>query len=959
MQLVGRTDFHLPTKRSLASRSCNRAALAAALMMHFNVNGGHMKILKIAAILATTASTISVAYAGEIRGTVSDSSQTKQLQAANVTIEELGRTVTTDRDGSYVIADVPEGSYTVIARYVGAAPAVRKVAVSEAGSTTLDFSLGAGDSNEILVIGQAANLSSSLSRQKEADGISSVITRDAIGQFPDQNVAESIRRLPGVNVLNDQGEGRFVSIRGLDPELNSSSINGVRLPAPESDVRSVALDVISSDIIESIEIKKSLTPDMDGDTIGGSIEINTTSAFDRKKGLLTAKFEGSYNEYADSITPKGSLDFSARLGENVGVSGGISYYERKFETDNIEAADWNEAGGVVFAEEVQYRDYDVTRKRLSGSLNVDVRASDYTSLFVRGQFSQFDDQEFRRRTILIFDEEPASGSATNAFFTDADGRIEVRRDIKDRFERQRIRTYQIGGDHDDGIWKAHFSASWAKSSELENFSADPTRFRARFDGDGVDVNLDYSDPRIPLYSVTSGAALFNDPEEYSFNRLELTTQSDSTDEEYALKGDLGRKFASGSGDITIQAGVKSRWRDKSYNFNGIFYGDYDGDYTLADVLGTQTYRITDLGPVASFTGATDFFLANRTGFELDQYETDLLDFPSDFTVKEDILAGYLLGRYDSATVRLIAGVRAERTQNELNGNLVVDDGDDVTDVIPVSISREYTDWLPSATLRYSPQDSLVFRLAGYKSIVRPKLSNLAPRYTINEDLEAEFGNPNLRPYSAWNADISAEYYFSSNGAVSVGAFYKSIDDFIVTSVVNDSGTFQGVDYDELTIPINGDKATVFGVEASFSQALNFLPSPLDGLLVQANYTFTDTDGILDDGREIPLPAASRHTGNIVLGYEKGPFEFRAAGTYRSKYLDDIGGAADEDRFVDNHFQIDLSAKLKVTNNIRVFGEWINVNNAKYFAYQNFGGAQRNLQYEVYGSTVKFGARVNF
>jgi TonB-dependent receptor len=918
-----------------------------------------MKLLKLAAVLVTTTSTISVAQAGEIRGTVSDSSETKQLQAASIIIEGLGRTATTDRDGTYVIADIPAGSYQVVANYVGAVPVSQTVEVSETGLVTANFVLGIGGDNEILVIGQAANLSSSLSRQKAADGVSSVLTRDAIGQFPDQNVAESLRRLPGVNVLNDQGEGRFVSIRGLDPELNSSSLNGVRLPAPESDVRSVALDVISSDIIESIEIKKSLTPDMDGDTIGGSIEISTTSAFDRKKGLLSAKLEGSYNKYADSLTPKGSLDFATKIGENVGVSGGFSYYKREFETDNIEAADWNEANGVIFAEEVQYRDYDVTRKRTSGSLNVDARASDYTTLFVRGQFSQFDDQEYRRRTTIILNEDPASGTDTSAFFTDADGRIEVRRDIKDRFERQRIRSFQIGGDHDDGIWKAHFSASWAKSSEFENGSVDPTRFRARFDGDGVDVNFDYSDPRVPLYSVQSGAALFNDPEEYGFNRIELTNLSASADEEYALKADLGRSFPAGSGEFTIQTGIKSRWRDKSYDFNGTFYGDFDGDYTLADVLGSQTYRITDMGPVASYTGPTDFFLNNRSSFEVDQYETDLLSFPGDYSVKEDVLAGYLLGRFDSSTVRIIAGVRAERTDNELNGSLVVDDGADVTDVIPVFITRDYTDWLPSATLRYSPQDNLVLRLAGYKSLVRPKLGSLAPRYTINEDLEAEFGNPNLLPYRAWNADISAEYYFSSNGAVSLGGFYKSIDNFIVSSVINSSGTFQGVDYDELTIPVNGESATVYGIEASISQVLAFLPSPLDGFLVQANYTFTDASGTLDDGREISLPAASRHTGNLVLGYEKGPFEFRAAGTYRSKYLDEIAGAADEDRYVDNHFQIDLSAKFKITENVRVFGEWINVNNAKYFAYQNFGGAQRNLQYEVYGSTVKFGARVSF
>ncbi|MEH6790673.1 TonB-dependent receptor [Parasphingorhabdus sp.] len=905
----------------------------------------------------------AAAWAGTISGVVVDPSETRGLQAAQVRIVELDRVETTDRDGSYVFADVAAGTYTLETRYIGTDVIQTKVTVSETGTTRADIILQGGENADIVVIGQSANQASALSRQREADGVSSVLTRDAIGQFPDQNVAESIRRLPGVNVLNDQGEGRFVSVRGLDPELNSSSLNGVRLPSPESDVRSVALDVISSDLIESIEIKKSLTPDMDADTIGASIEINTTSAFDRKKGLFAVKLEGSYNEYADSVTPKGSVDFSTRIGDNVGISGGFSYYKREFESDNIEAAGWDVDGGTVYAEEVEYRDYDVTRKRISGSLNVDVRASDFTTMFVRGNYSVFDDQEYRRRTTIIFDEAPASGDANSAFFTDADGRIEVRRDIKDRFERQRIATYQIGMDHDDGVWNAHLSGSWARSSEKENGSVDPTRFRSRFDGDGVDVNMDYSDPRIPLYSVTSGADLFNDPTEYGFNRAELSKLSDSVDTEYALKGDLGRSFIMDGGEFTVQAGFKSRWRTKSYNFDGIFYGDYDGDYTLADVLGSQTYRITDMGPVASYRGATEFLFANLGNFEVDQYETDLLSLPSDYSADEDVLAGYLLGRYDSSTLRVIGGLRAERTSNKLFGQLVVDDGDDVTDVIPVNVERRYTDWLPSLTVRFQPQDQLVLRLAGYKSLVRPKLSKMAPRFTINEDEEAEFGNPDLLPYRAWNADASAEYYFSSNGAVSIGAFYKSIDNFIVDQTLTTPGTFQGIDYQELTRAINGDKAEIFGVEASFSQVMDFLPSPLDGFLVNLNYTYTDATGtVLTDGdittpREISLPSSSKHTFNAVLGYEKGPFDFRLAGTYRDKYLDELGDDATTDRIVDNHFQLDASVKFKLTKNIRLFGEWININNAKYFAYQNFGGAQRNLQYEEYGSTFKFGVKV--
>ena len=273
-----------------------------------------------AALFLAGSALAAPAFAGTVTGEVVDSTDTRALESAQVRIVELGRVATADRDGSFRFADVPAGSYTLETRYIGAEMDSRNIVVPETGDLSVEIALAAfGSEAEIIVIGQAANQASSLSRKRENDGVSDVITRDSIGQFPDQNVAESLRRVPGVNILNDQGEGRFVSVRGLDPNLNSTSLNGVRLPSPEADTRAVALDVLSSDIIESIEVKKSLTPDMEADTIGASIEIETTSAFDRKKDLLTVKLEGSYNDYADEITPKASLDFATRLGDNVGL----------------------------------------------------------------------------------------------------------------------------------------------------------------------------------------------------------------------------------------------------------------------------------------------------------------------------------------------------------------------------------------------------------------------------------------------------------------------------------------------------------------------------------------------------------------------------------------------------------------------------------------------------------------
>ncbi|KRB85890.1 TonB-dependent receptor [Sphingomonas sp. Root710] len=937
------------------------------------------RILRGASQAATTLALMSsgMAMAGTVVGTVSDGSGTRALQRAQLRIVELGRVAEAARDGSFRFPDVPAGTYTIEARYVGADTVRTSITVGATDDTRADIAMGAASGNSIIVVGQLANQASTLSRQRAADGVESVLTRDAIGQFPDQNVAESLRRLPGINILNDQGEGRFVSIRGLDPELNSSSVNGVRLPAPESDVRSVALDVISSDLIESIEVKKSLTPDMDADTIGGSIEIKTTSAFDRKKDLLKISAEGSYNDLTEKVSPKGSIDFSTRLGEGVGVSGGLSYYKRKFATDNMEMDGWDVDGaGNAYADTVEYRDYDVERERISASLSFDFKAGDSTTLYARGLYSQFDDQEYRRRLTFEMDEGPSSSTATTASFLSDDGEISVQRDLKDRFESQKIRSLVLGGETETGPWKATYSASWAKSSERENGSIDPVNFERKFEDPGeFGVTFDYSKPKFTGYAVTAGNNLFLDPGEYEFDKVERTTLSDAQDEEYAVKADISRAFAVDGGTFTVQAGAKQRWRKKTYNATFDIYKGYGaGDLTLADFLGKQDYGLASIDPVLAKTSFRSFFRTNLSDFELDQFDTDAASAESDFRVDEDITSGYLLGRWDSNKVRVIGGVRIERTRNRITGNqlTLVEEGDeyqgvevdeDSVFVTAQSFKRNYTDILPSLTVRYEPVRNFVLRAAGYKSLVRPKLSKLAPRAVI-EDGEGEFGNPALKPYKAWNIDLSVEYYLGRNAAISAGFFYKDIKDYIV-DVVSEDVLYNGVLLDEAKTSINGPKAKVKGLELSYSQAFDFLPAPFDGLLTQLNYTYTDakgtvfTDGDITDPRRIRLPASSKHTFNAVLGYEKGPLSLRAAGTFRDKYLDEVGDDPSSDRYVSKHFQLDLSAKYKITDGIRIFAEWVNVTDEPYFAYQNLNNGRRLLQYEEYSWTAKFGVTAAF
>lgn len=936
----------------------------------------------LASSMLASAVAVPAAYAGTISGEVADASGTRTLRGAEVSLVELSQTAEVGQDGSYRFVNVPAGTYTLRVRYPGAEEQTRVITVTETSTAVESFALAArgagGDTavmDTVLVIGQQANLLSALARQRASDTVDTVLTRDAIGQFPDQNVAEALRRAPGINVLNDQGEGRFVSVRGLDPNLNSASINGNRVLATGGDERAVALDVIPSELIESIEIKKSLTPDMDADTIGGSVEINTTSAFDRKKDLFSISYEGSYNDLNGRTSPKGSIDFIKLLGDRVGLSGGFSYYDREFSTDNIEMDGWETSDdGVVYAEDVEYRDYDVRRERYGFTAGIDFRATENTDLYVRGLYSKFDDTELRRRLVFGMSEAPASGTADTATFDSADGRIQIRRDLKDRREIQTIRTISAGGKTQTGPWTLTYDVAYSEADQTEDGSLDPFRFQSRFQTPGaLGVTFDYSDLERPGYTIDFGAAGFNDPSRYGFTLLERTTEERAKDKEASYKFDVAREFALTNGTLEVQSGAKLRQRDKSLDFIFDIYDGFDGDLTLADVLGSQSYGLADMGALPDLTKVRAFIAVNG----LDTFERNDLDsaFAStieSYDAEEQILAGYLMGKYQRGPLRVIGGVRVEQTEVDANGSRaeLVEEGaivggveldEDTLFVTPVSVSKEYTDVLPSLNIRYDVTDKVVARFGAFQSIIRPSFGKFAPRFIIEENDDNErtgtFGNPDLDPYQATNFDATLEYYFLPEAVIQAGVFYKQIDDFIVDAEF-ENGVFNGIAYDEAIIPINGETAEVRGLEFSYGQAFTMLPAPFDGLIANVNYTYTDAEGEVL-GRTIPLPTSSEHTYNIVIGYDKGPISLRVSGAGRSSYLDELGGDAESDRYVKPHFQIDASAKYRFTQNFQLFAELVNLNDATYTAYQEGPGRDRLLQYEEYGWTAKFGFKANF
>lgn len=221
-----------------------------------------------------------VSQNGSVSGTVLEATGKTPLVGASVTFEGDFQSATTDRSGRFDILNIPKGNQKLSISYLGFEAVTRDIVVEGGKRLTLDISLEPSLKTIVTVYGEPLLMgqAKALNEQLNAVNIKNVVSADQIGRFPDSNTAEAAQRIPDVSIERDQGEGRYIIVRGTEPRLNSTMINGERIPSPEGDVRQVALDVIPADLLEAIEVTKALTQDMDADAIGGAVNVVTKRA---------------------------------------------------------------------------------------------------------------------------------------------------------------------------------------------------------------------------------------------------------------------------------------------------------------------------------------------------------------------------------------------------------------------------------------------------------------------------------------------------------------------------------------------------------------------------------------------------------------------------------------------------------------------------------------------------------
>ncbi|MEM6264263.1 MAG: TonB-dependent receptor [Bacteroidota bacterium] len=909
------------------------------------------------------------AQTGTLRGLIVDENGLP-MPGATLLISQLQKGAVTNVEGEYILYDVPAGTHTADVKFLGYQNATKEVTVVAGTVRVLNFDLEPGViiGEEVLILGdRLKGQAKALNQQKNLMNITNIVAADQIGRFPDANIGDAMKRIPGITMQGDQGEARNIIIRGLAPQLNSIMINGDRIPSAEGDNRNIQMDLIPSDMVQTIEVNKAVTPDMDADAIGGSINLVTRTAPEGFRLSLTGA--SGLNLLSNQPIWTGGFIVGDRVADDrFGYIVVASINQHQFGSDNVEGEWENEVESPLTGEDIEVdpymgekdiRTYVVERVRRSVQTTLDYRINENNTLILRGMYNWRDDRENRYRLRYRSIEPVFEDNTENIIGWTGEARRQTKagldnnRQQSTRLEDQRVINASLAGDHLFGNLKLDWMASYSRASE-ERLNE---RYISYEQGNAFALNTDFADTEFPLIEAANPAdvALGN------WDFREMTEENQYTEEEdMNARLDLSYPINLNNWKGTLKAGGRARLKTKLRDNNFFEFEPLNDDLaTLADVPVTNETKDNYLagekyaaGEYVSAEYLGGLNLEDAAAFEKSEAPSEFL--PVNFDASEDVYAGYVQWQQEIGDkFSFLTGVRVEATSLEYTGNQLQDSEELIAEV---TTSSDYINVLPGVHLRYAATPNTIVRAAWTNTLARPNYFDLVPyRDVIQDDEEIFQGNAELDPTTSMNFDLMADHYFKSIGIVSGGVFYKQIDDFIYTLQSEDEAT--GFDVFQ---PQNGGTADLLGFEVSFQRQLDFLPGIWKGLGVYLNYTYitSSADGIRNsDGElreEVDLPGTSPNMFNASLSFETKKLVLRASLNYSDAYIDELGGSDFFDRYYDEQLFLDFNASYAFTDYLRIFGEVNNITNQPLRYYQGVPG--RTMQVEYYNARFNIGLK---
>ena len=942
---------------------------------------------------------------GTIKGRVTDGETGTPLPGANVVVKGTTVGTSTNANGRYEIRKVPTGSQQLTVSYVSYQDTSATVEISAGETVTRNFDLESEvtEAGEVVVTGIRQSQMRSVNQKKQAVNVVDALSADDIGNLPEKNVAEAVQRLPGVVMTNDRTEGRFVSIRGGSAELNNVTLNGNTM-ASTADSRATALDLLPAEMVSNVEVTKAVTPDMPGNAIGGAVNIETMTAYDRKGSFLFGTIRGMQHEQQvpdlrnlrePQFPFDANLTGGAKFGsENqFGVLVSASGSRRDFTTSGLKAENWNWANeeGLSTDNVPEGQEQIVEsnrRSRFALNTSLDWRPSDQTSVYLRPYFTYTDENKIDNELEYVL----KGGNGTSpdrmengARFPAGYGSV----DISLTDEEEQLWGTSAGVEHDfdnsitlsaSGTYSRGYLERGGPDAEFQTPGEDSANSQASGVADMSNFLFDFY-PENPQY--------ISDGSNYTANPVDLEYQ-ENTENTYAAKTDVRIPFEFSEVPGYLKTGAQFQRRDKTVNAADIeFSPTASNDLSLADFSApsVQTVQVGNgLMPFANTGQFADRFLnelcspgsqrlsgdrscADNQYYEVNAEEVATEDVENDSENEESIYAGYAMASAEFGSLTALAGARVEHTTTASTRFQLLSDGSGLT-TTSQTFEKSYTNVLPSVHLTYEVNENLQFRGAWTNTIGRPDYEELASFSEVDvEGNEASVtkGNPNLDPYRAMNFDLSGEYYFENGGLASVAGFYKRIDNAIyrfterrtnVTDPFGNGDTFSEV---ETTQQRNADLGTVLGLEATYQQPFTFLPAPLDGLGLNSNVTVTDSEVDVPNRGDLPFFQQADLVYNVVPYFQKAGFEARVAVNYRGDYLLSLADAAVNDTWVDDRTTVDVNASYQFESLLAqptLMVQVENVTNAPEIEYA--GGDEDRLSFHyLSGRTVSLGLSAEF
>ncbi len=892
-----------------------------------------------------------------VRGRVVDEDK-NILPGAAIYVENLKTGTTSDVDGFYTLSNLKPGTYTIRITYVGYDPLTMTLEVPEGKTVEKDIVMHEGVMlNEVEVKGAFEGQRKALSMQKNALGIVNVVSADQVGKFPDSNIGDALKRISGINVQYDQGEARFGQVRGTGAELTSVTLNGNRVPSAEGETRNVQLDLIPADMIQTIEVNKVVTPDMDADAIGGSINLVTKSSPSRR--IINATAGTGYNWVSDKMNLNLGFTYGDRFfNDKLGLMLSASYQSNPAGSDDVEMEYKKDDDGNVYVSNYQVRQYYVKRERQSYSLALDWQMAPNHKLVFKGIFNNRNDWENRYRHVYKYSGEPNLYKVT----------YEVKGGGPDenyaRLERQRTMDYALTGEHLFGRLHFDWNASYSQASEER-----PHERYLSYEKKNVAMVTDFSDVRFPyMTAVDESDLLLNAGNSNGYKLGDLTESfEDIMERDLKFSANFELPLASGEYANKLKFGAKVVDKHKKKDIDYYAYSPLDEDAfdetTLAQLSSQNRdgYMAGDRYQVGNYVSKEYVGDLNLTDASLFEEEEQYDEEAENYKAQETVTAGYI--RFDQQIGRkwnLMAGLRLENTHVTYSG-FEYDGNNDLLTPTGKS-SKRYLNVLPSLLAKYNASDDLKLHASFTNTLSRPKYSDLVPNVIIDDE-DIAFGNPDLKPTVSYNFDLDAEYYFKSIGLVSAGIFYKKINDFIVDYRQSDY-EYNGTVYSEMTQPVNAGDAHILGVEIAYQRDFGFIHPALKCVGLYGNYTYTYSrvKNFNFEGREnedLRMPGSPEHTANLSLYFEKAGFNVRWSYNFASAFIDEVGEEAFEDRYYDKVSYMDVNASYTFGKDFKttVYAEATNLLNQPLRYYQ--GTPDRTMQAEYYGVRVNAGVKISF